>query len=677
VTCNVSALASTGVPPYDGATVSEQQNPAEGSLGIAIAHLALKQGLITPEQLREALSEQSRGTLRSLDAILVARGWLTQSQLNRIQAMRETTVFPASPPADPAWPVGQPETIGKYRILREAGRGAMAKVYEALDTELQRKVAVKVLISSPNAQAEESAIEEQRFLREARLCAALPKHPSIVGVYDAGVVDGRRYLAMEFIQGMPMDRFLKNGTVTLGRPTALLRDVALAVHHAHENGVIHRDLKPANILVDADSRPHVMDFGLAKMAGQNILASYTEGGLAVGTPAYMSPEQASGSKEVDRRSDIYAMGVMLYEILTGKLPFVGATPMEVMVKTSKDPVVPPSKITSFQINPVHFKTLEGICLKALAKSPAERYATAEQFAADLTRWLGGQDFRVADVRFRRRLLVAGAAASVLLAAGGVVAVKKPWRAALEADLARADALLAEGKAEEALVLYKQVAAREKDNARSAEGRERALQKLREKPPPPPAVDPAPEEWKGALDILASGEVATDVVSGIWMREGAVLVSKEGNPALIQFPYRPSEEYDIRIEFVRQSGNFCVNLILSHRGSAFTLVMQRDGFFGFENVRGEDYHKNPTLRRLGKPLRSGRPHVVVVEVRKSGLKSFFEGQPVSEWSSYSDLTMNTHWQLPDPKAIGLGTWGAGASIKSLRVREITGKGERLR
>jgi hypothetical protein len=409
-----------------------------------------------------------------------------------------------------------------------------------------------------------------------------------------------------------------------------------------------------------------MDFGLAKMAGQNILASYTEGGMAVGTPAYMSPEQASGSKGVDRRSDVYAMGVMLYEILTGKLPFTGSTPMEVMVKTSKDPVVLPSKISSIQINPVHFATLEKICLKALAKNPAERYATAEQFAADLTLWLAGRDFRVSHPRLGRRLLLSGVAAAALAAAGATLFVKKPWRAAVLADLARADALLAGGKAEEALAVYMQVLAREKDNARALAGRDNAIRKI-----------PPPDPWKGALDVLASADIATDVVSGTWLREGSALVSQEGKPARVQLPYHPPSEYDVRIEFARKSANFCVNLILSKDGSAFTLVMQRDGFFGFEKIRGEDYHKNASMRRLDGPLKVGKPYVVIVEVRKSGVKMTCDGHALSEWTAYEELTMNRDWKLPDPAAIGVGTWDGGAAIRRLEVREVTGRGIRLR
>jgi tRNA A-37 threonylcarbamoyl transferase component Bud32 len=643
------------------------------SVGISIGHLALKRGLLTPEQLREALIEQSRSN-EQLTTILLARGFMTREQIDIL--IRETASSPAAPAAEVPSP-SEPAAIGKYRIVREAGRGAMAKVYEALDAELHRRVALKVLLTSAHAHPEEAALEEERFLREARLCAALPKHPNIVGVYDAGVIEGRRYLAMEFVDGAPMDKWCTKGSVTIGRPTALLRDVALAVDYAHEHGVIHRDLKPANILVDKENHPHVMDFGLAKMVGQSLKASYTEGGLAVGTPAYMSPEQASGVKTVDRRTDIYSMGVMLYEILTGKLPFVGASPMEVMIKTSKDPVVPPSKITSVQINPIHFKTLEAVCLKALAKDPADRYSTARQFAEDLTRWLRGQDFRPANQRLKRAVIATAAAAVVLAVVGGALWRTKPWRAGIDADLARADVLLREGKAEEALVLYSKVVGRESDNVRAEKGRQTALEKIREKavPPPVPASAPAVvEPWKGAVDLLTLVDLPKDLVSGKWSRSPEGLVSEGGKPARVQVPYRPPEEYDLRLVFARRSANFCIDLILTQTGGPFTLVIHRDGYFGFEKVGGEDFHKNISTKQFDGPLHKDREYVVVVEVRKGGVKSYCNGQALSSLDSYDELTMNKDWKLPDPAALGLGTWDGGAAIKRLEIREVTGRGQ---
>ncbi|HVR87626.1 MAG TPA: serine/threonine-protein kinase, partial [Planctomycetota bacterium] len=647
----------------------EQGDATGNSQGIAIGHLALRRGLISPEQLREALMEQSKsGKLRSLDSILLDKGFVTREQLELLHAERETAAFPIPAPAPAAGSsLEPPAVLGRYRLLREAGRGAMARVFEAMDLELERKVALKLLHSSPNAQGDEAGVDEARFLREARLSAGLPKHPNIVGVYDAGVISGRRFLAMEFIDGVPMDKWLKAGSVSIGRPATLLRDVALAVDHAHGHGVIHRDLKPANILVDAANQPHVMDFGLAKIAGQSVKASYTEGGFAVGTPAYMSPEQVQGARSVDHRTDVYSLGVILYEILTGKLPFIGSTPMEIMQKATQDAVVPPSKITTVQINPVHFQTLEAICLKALCKDPRDRYPTARAFAADLSRWLRGQDFRIANWKLRRRALGALAAAAALGVLGAVW-MKKPWLPSIESELARADALLAASKADQALVVYTQTLDRDRGNVRAEAGRKAAVEKLREKPVPLPAPAPPPDPWKLAVDVLPAISLDLDVVSGKWVREASALVSREGRPARVQVPYHPPEEYDLRIVFARQAANFCVNLILSRDGQAFTLVMHRDGVFGFERLRGQDFHQNATTGRFDTALTLNVAYTVTVEVRKEGVKAWCNHQPVSTLPSYEEISMNPDWKLPDSDALGLGTWDGGAAIHSLQIRE---------
>ena len=146
------------------------------------------------------------------------------------------------------------------------------------------------------------------------------------------------------------------------------------------------------------------------------------------------------------------------------------------------------------------------------------------------------------------------------------------------------------------------------------------------------------------------------------------------PARVQVPYRPPEEYDLRIVFARHSANFCVNLILSQPGGPFTLVMHRDGFFGFEKVAGQDFHKNVSTKRFDGPLQKDREYVVIVEVRKSGVTSSCDGQVLSRLDSYDELTMNKDWKLPDAAALGLGTWDGGAVIKRLEIREVTGKGQ---
>jgi serine/threonine protein kinase len=409
-----------------------------------IGKLALERRWITPLQLREALSEQwaevetGRSQARSLGEILVARGILSAPQLDEL-LQKARGFVPSFPP------------FGKFNILRELGRGAMGVVYEAEDAELRRRVALKMLIAPPPQDPEEAKPEQERFLRESQLHKSLPPHPGIVPVLEAGVVEGRRYIAMELVDGVSMGIWHRHGSVTVRQRVAMLRDVALAVHHAHRNGVIHRDLKPENILVDRNHQPRITDFGLAKLVGSSAQPLATATGTALGTPAYMSPEQIRGARDVDHRADLYALGVMLYEILTGRRPFGGESPYEIMMRTVNDQVVAPSKITNLKINPVLYRNLENICLIALAKKPGDRYPDAEAMARDLTKWLKGEDFRIVVPRswhvWRARKLLplpfAGAALIAVTLAGTLYLRSRDNTSAtaLKGPFTRADALL--------------------------------------------------------------------------------------------------------------------------------------------------------------------------------------------------------------------------------------------
>ncbi len=276
-----------------------------------------------------------------------------------------------------------PRSFGKYQILREAGRGGRGVVYEATDTVLQRPVALKLTLTGPGADPDSLKKEEERFLVEARIGAHLPKHPHIVGVYEAGEIESQRFLAAEFIEGEPLSLWRTQAGVTLPQQVHLLRDVALAIEHAHRHGVVHRDLKPGNILVDREGQPRVTDFGLAKMAGQAVDLAKAAPGRIWGTPSYMSPEHARGLDTVDARADVYSLGAMLYEILAGHAPFHGVDPADAVRTVVNDPVPPPS-------GKIPHRALEGLAMKALAKDPAQRPASAKAFADDLTRWLDGQ-----------------------------------------------------------------------------------------------------------------------------------------------------------------------------------------------------------------------------------------------------------------------------------------------
>jgi tRNA A-37 threonylcarbamoyl transferase component Bud32 len=334
------------------------------------------------------------------------------------------TAEPVSAPSvelepEPSLPPAYPLPFGKYTLRGELGRGGMGVVHEAFDNELQRVVALKTIRPRFYDSPQEAGEDEERFLREARLCAALPKHPHIVTIYDMGAVDRRRYLSMEFIHGRPMHEWARQDGLTLRRKVALLHEIALAVHHAHEHGVIHRDLKPANVLVDETDHPHVTDFGLSKAVSELPSNQLTASGMLVGTPSYMSPEQARGEKGLDRRSDVFALGVMLYEILAGRLPFAAPSPIELLLKIASEAPAPPSRLQTPPDDPAFDARVERICLKSLARDARDRHPTAKALAEDLAGWLAGEP--VAEGRRRTlRAAVAGGVVLAVAAAGALV-----------------------------------------------------------------------------------------------------------------------------------------------------------------------------------------------------------------------------------------------------------------
>ena len=261
-------------------------------------------------------------------------------------------------------------SLGSYRIESELGRGGMATVYKAYQPSLARNVAIKVL---PEYFAHEPGFLE-RFQQEAIAVANL-RHPNIPVVHDYGEQAGITYIVSEYIDG---------GTLTdhLGKPLPagdvikLLRPVAAALDHAHAKGVLHRDVKPSNVLLERDGTPMLADFGLAKMLSSD-QTSLTRTGTILGTPAYMAPEQCEG-QELTPAVDVYALGVVAYEMLTGRQPFVGTTPIAVMLAQVKDPLPPPHTL-----NPDIAQRVEDVLLKALAKHPADRYASCTAFIDDL------------------------------------------------------------------------------------------------------------------------------------------------------------------------------------------------------------------------------------------------------------------------------------------------------
>jgi tRNA A-37 threonylcarbamoyl transferase component Bud32 len=306
-----------------------------------------------------------------------------------------STTRPHSPPEDailPAAPAGTSIEVPGYEVLRELGRGTMGVVYQARHQKLHRQVALKMILAGSHAGAAELA----RFQTEAEAIARL-QHPNIVQVHEVGEHEGKPFVALEFCGGGSLDKKLNGTPLPAAEAAALVETLARAVQAAHEHHVVHRDLKPANVLLAEDGTPKITDFGLAKKLDE---ASQTQSGAILGTPSYMAPEQAGGkSAAVGPLADVYALGAILYECLTGRPPFKAVTPMETILQVVADEPVPPSRL-----QPRIPRDLETICLKCLRKEPARRYGSATALAEDLQRFLKGEPIRARPVGRAERVL---------------------------------------------------------------------------------------------------------------------------------------------------------------------------------------------------------------------------------------------------------------------------------
>jgi tetratricopeptide (TPR) repeat protein len=362
----------------------------------------------------------------------------------------------AEPPAlDTLHPrrLGPAERIGPYEILGELGRGGMGVVYRARHVELNRVVALKMLLRSPSA----DPAGQIRFRTEAEAVARM-QHPNIVQLFEVGQHEGQPYLTLELVEGGSLADHADGKAQPPAQAARWLELLARAVQYAHERGVLHRDLKPANVLLTAEGTPKVSDFGLARPVER--VTGPTSTGAILGTPAYMAPEQVDASMAVGPRADVWGLGAILYELLTGRPPFVGETPWEVLLRVKVQDPVPPRLLW-----PGVPRDLETVCLKCLEKQPQGRYGSAGELADEMRRFLDGRPIQARPinawgrlVRWARRRPVVAALSAGLLAVTllGIGLVTWQWQ---EAEAAAQEARAARGRAE--------ATARSEANARHA------------------------------------------------------------------------------------------------------------------------------------------------------------------------------------------------------------------
>jgi len=547
------------------------------------------------------------------------------------------------------------QTFANFEVVAKLGEGGMGAVYKARQPLLDRFVALKVM----SQQLSSDPAYIARFIREAASAAKLT-HPNMVQVYSAGEQGGIYYIVMEFVEGESLrDRLLHAGHLDPIQAIAIAIYVAQALQTAWNKAhLIHRDIKPDNIFLSKDGEVKVGDLGLAKSVGGGD-TEMTQSGMMMGSPHYISPEQARASKETDFRTDIYSLGCTLYQLLTGKTPYQADEVMALILKHVTDPTP-----NILEVMPECPPALAALVAKMMAKAAGERHASYEELIADL--------WRVSDVV---QQALSAATAVITPIPAEAVATLKPTVAKVgtlmptvvrESKPVIRDSRLVMGGVVAAAALLVGLFLWSPWKTSST-----ALV-------PPETSGIADAAWKNAINLLPLVDPQKDAVDGIWTSQNGELAVGNTPLARLEIPYEPPEEYDFRITFTRLAGQEGVTQILTKSGNSFAWVV---GFeknsiaaFGMINGRSGGSRENPTRNRRKAWIENKRSYTMLIAVRNNGLKAFLNDELIAEWKTdYSDMSIKGDWRLRNPKRLGVATGSGETLFHRIEVREVTGKG----
>lgn len=675
----------------------------------AFARTVNQMGAATLEDIEAAKAAQAEaargGLLLSFADVMVQRGTITQAMRESVEKRMQ------------AQQAGGIQALGQYKLLRKLGEGGMGSVFLAEDRTLQRQVALKVLAR----RHVEDADFLKRFRREAIATGKL-NHANIVSAHTVGEELGHHFYVMEYCDGETLEQILRRDHILpWDWAVNIVMQVARGLRHAHERGFIHRDIKPGNIMVTKDGVAKILDLGMSKNIGNSAQHFTTETGVALGTPHYISPEQAAGNKDLDGRTDIYSLGVTLYHAVTGQTPFAGETAAVIMTKHINEQAPDPQDVCGDIPDGV-----AQVIRKMLAKNPADRYADCQELLDDLQLVIAGKmpgsqalDGSRSSVASRttvpagRRVDTRAPRPPQPIATRAQQPVEQRGKRTVSPSPERKRLYIAAGIAVAGVIIFgvglfcggspepetpetakastqagaKTTATRNERTVTPAPS-SAALEKAAP-PPGPPAVDD-PARWRAAVPLLSLIDLQKAVVSGTWLLGNGKLVSdatgdRDAGGARLEVPYAPPDEYDVRVTFTRTritaaDGGGDIVLVLPRSGRQLAWVMGGFGNtkFGFETIEGRRVNTSPTSVTRPGGIENGQPYTCIVCVRKDGVKAYLDGVLVTQCrTSFADATLEASWKLRSTQVLGLATYGSPTVFQRLELLEVSGKGKFVR